>query len=143
MAKNKTANSFFEDAELDEELLDEVDQYQADAEEEVPEDEYVSLAPTPKPLLKQGRPMIVTEKKTDAQTIVRKRVPLTKSMCRKPKCSYDAAREMRYPSYKNVPPARRQECVDLLKQHVAMAHSFNDSHIIFESDLATEFFGVE
>lgn len=143
MAKNKTANSFFDDVELDEGLLDAVDEYQAEAEEEVPEDDYVPLAPPPKPLTRQGRPMIVTERRPDTLTIVRKRVPLTKSMCRKPRCSYDAARAMNYPTYKNVPLSKRPECIELLSQHVATAHNFNDAHIIFESDLATEFFGTD
>lgn len=145
MTKKNTATSFFEDVELDEDLTDAIEGYEAaEVEEEIPEEDYVPLIPPPPEPKRTGSPMIIREKRPDTLTVVRRRVPLTKSMCRKPKCNYDAARELgNYPAYKNVPLNRREECLQLLQNHLAIAHSFNDAHIIFSDDLQTEFFGED
>lgn len=141
MAKKNTA-TFFEDIEMDEELSNILDEQEEDLEE-IPEDEYVPIVPPPPQPKRTGRPMIVREKRPDNLTTVRRRVPLTKSMCRKPRCTYDAAVHLGYPAYKNVPMNRREECKLMLEQHIAQAHSFNDSHIMFEDDIQRQFFGVD
>lgn len=147
--KSAKSSSFFED----DELFDAVDEALEKDIEEVPDDEYEPEIPVQVEPTRQGRPMIIRELRVDKCTTIRRRIPLTKSMCRRKGCNYDAVRDMGtkvneegklellYKEWKRVPPQRRQECLDFLQQHMVIAHSHNDEHIVFESDLKTEWFG--
>ncbi len=150
----KQTSSFYEE---DDDLFDAVEEsLQEVDEEEVPEDDYIPDVPPPKPLTKQGRALIVREVRPDPQTVVRKRVVLTRSMCRRKGCNYDAVVDLGtkahpetgkpvplFTEYKRVPLNRREEVKQLLEQHIAIVHSANNEHIVFESDLQTEWFGVD
>lgn len=127
---------------IEEDVETEVEEIESGEEElEIPEDDYVPATPVRRKPLKQGRPMVVRQTAPDSYTVVRRRVPLTKSMCKKPGCNYDAAVSLGYKEYKNVPPNRRQEAIDLLNKHTEFVHTANQEHITFESDLETEFLG--
>jgi hypothetical protein len=142
--KLKTAqdNSFFEE---DDDFLTHVEASLDETEDEdfVPDDEYEPEVPDiPEPTM-QGRPLIVREVRPDTLTVIRNRVVLTRSMCIRKGCNYDAAREMGYTEYKRIPPNRRPEVAHLLATHKMIAHSANDNHIVFENDLQTGWFGVD
>jgi hypothetical protein len=151
--ETRKTNSYFEE---DEDFLDAIEESieQQDIEE-VPDDVYEPEIPPPPVLRREGRPMIVREIRPDNLTTVRRRVVLTKSMCRRKGCNYDAVRDMGtridnegkivllYNEWKRVPPTRREECLQYLSNHMAIAHSANDEHIVFESDIQTEWFGTD
>lgn len=129
MAKKK-ADSFFDDVILPDDVL------QDEAfEEEIPDEEYVPEVFEPPQPKRQGRPMIVRETKVDSMTVLRKRVPLTKSMCHRQGCKYDAAREMGFTAYKNIPPEQRAKAKTLLQAHVSQSHNGSEDYIVFESDM--------
>ncbi len=145
MAKKQTAKptSFFEE---EEDFLDNIEnalEEQEDVIDEVPDDEYEPLVPEPEEPKRAGRPMIVREVKVDTHTVQRKRVALTRSMCRRQGCNFDAAVAAGYDEYKRVHPSRRQEVMDLLDQHMILKHSESQGHIVFESDLQQQWFGVD
>lgn len=153
MAKRSAAVSYFEstDEELDnpvskntdKALFDAINQFESAEDLEIEDEEYEpEVPPVPEPTFK-GVPTIVRSLKIDQRTIKRKRIVLTRSMCRKPNCTYDAARELGFRAYKNIPVNRREEATNKLNQHIATVHSFNDNHIIFSGDLQTQFFGVD
>lgn len=146
-----SATSFFEERtnrknpiqDLDSDLQKALDDYEMESEMEIPDEEYEpEHPPLPEPTY-SGVPTVVRSLVIDRKTVKRKRIVLTRSMCRQPNCSYDAAVHMGYPAYKNVPTKRREEIASMLEVHKATAHSFNDGHIIFSGDLQTQFFGVD
>lgn len=151
MAK-KTAktNSYNED---DDDFLDAIEEaLDEDDVDDVPDDEYEPDIPEPEEPKRTGRPMIVREVRPDTLTVVRKRVALTRSMCRRKGCNYDASKELGgvrkdgtpvYDGWKRVPPQRREECLELLSRHLVVAHSFQDDHIVFEDDMKNQWFGVD
>lgn len=140
MAKKTAADTFFDDLEVDE-TLEEGDGIEVS--EDIPEDEYIPPRPKNLPLLKQGRPMIIRATKVDSLTTIRRRVPLTKSMCRRQGCKYDAAKEMGFDSYSRVPPEFRDSAKEKLAAHVDRNHNRSEDHIVYESDLPTDWMGLD
>jgi len=145
MAKKATtkATSFYEEDDVFLDELDEVLEAQDAVDDDVPDDEYEPLVPEPEEPKRTGRPMIVRETRPDKHTTVRTRVALTRSMCRRQGCNYDAAVQIGYEGWKRVHPTRRQEVLDLLEQHKILQHSESQGHIVYEDDLQTQWFGVD
>lgn len=149
--KRTKREKFFDDIEETEEAPFVTDGYTEEedgdgvslSDDVIPDDDYVPELPTVKPMLRQGRPMLRTETRIDPYTTLRRREPLTRSRCKVSGCAFDAAKASGFRrGYQSVPPAMRPKIIQDLQDHVAKSHNRSEGHIVFESDLPTDWYGL-
>lgn len=85
------------------------------------------------------RRLIIRENRVDSFTTVRTRKVLTPSMCTKPGCIFDAAKD--FDGWENVPEEKQSVITQVLEQHDKVFHNNSESYIIDEDQLPTEWLG--
>jgi hypothetical protein len=85
---------------------------------------------------------ILQSKPVDRFTTIRRRIPLTPSMCTVNGCSFDIATKNGYvDGWSSVPQDQRGLLLQALQEHVKFVHTNSQAHIVEESELPTRWLG--
>lgn len=83
----------------------------------------------------RGRKMVLREKKVDAFTTLRTRVPLTPAVCER--CGFDITERNDLGPYEELSPEQQEQVKAAMKQHEEM-HTVAENRVIDEEDIPKE-----